>query len=158
MLFRSVWSEQSLAIEALSCGWDDGAEEWRAPRQTRALIQAWWQLHELAPEPLNFLLSLPKALKYTQKARHEVAARKQSAIEERDSKKSYHLIGAFLSELGRPATLKEIAAATGLTSAAVRQQLSRSPASTARRRAGYRDRYPTSAHHADSLFPKRRPR
>src|ERR1039458_7299092 len=74
-----VWSEQSLAIEALSCGWDDGAEEWRALRQTRALIQAWWQLHELAPEPLNFLLSLPKALKSTQKARHEVAARKQSA-------------------------------------------------------------------------------
>src|ERR1035438_6063731 len=25
-----VWTEQSLAIEALSCGWDDSAEEWRA--------------------------------------------------------------------------------------------------------------------------------
>jgi hypothetical protein len=120
-----VWSEQSLAIEALSCGWDDGAEKWRALAQTRALIEAWWDLHELQPEPLNFLLTLPKAWKYTEKARREVAERKQSAIEERDSKKSYHLIGTFLSELGRPATLQEIAAATGLSSVAVRQQLSR---------------------------------
>jgi hypothetical protein len=120
-----VWSEQSLAIEALSCGWDHGAEEWRALRQTRALIQAWWDLHELQPEPLNFLLTLPKAWKYTEKARREVAERKQSAIEERDSKKSYHLIGTFLSGLGRPATLAEIASATGLSSGAVRQQLSR---------------------------------
>ena len=110
---------------ALPICWDDGAEEWRALRQTRALIEAWWDLHGLEPEPLNFLLSLPKAWKYTEKARREVAERRQSAIEKRDSKKSYHLIGTFLSELGRPATLQEIAAATGLSSVAVRQQLSR---------------------------------
>ena len=122
---QRVWTECSLAIEALSCGWDHGAEEWRALRQTRALIEAWWDLHELAPEPLNFLLTLPKAWKYTAKARRDVAERKQSAIEERESKKSYHLIGTFLSGLGRPATLQEIAAATGLSSGAVRQQLSR---------------------------------
>ena len=122
---QRLWSEQSLAIEALSCGWDDGAEEWRALRQTRALIEAWWELHQLAPEPLNYLLSLPKAWKYTENARREVAERKQDAIEKRKSKKSYHLIGSFLSELGRPATLKEIAVATGLTSGTVRQQLSR---------------------------------
>jgi hypothetical protein len=122
---QRVWSEQSIAIEALSCGWDHGAEEWRALRQTRALIEAWWDLHELAPEPLNFLLTLPKAWKYTAKARRDVAERKQSAIEERESKKSYHLIGTFLSGLGRPATLQEIAAATGLSSGALRQQLSR---------------------------------
>jgi hypothetical protein len=120
-----VWSEQSLAIEALSCGWDDGAEEWRALRQTRALIEAWWDLHELQPEPLNFVLTLPKAWKYTAKARQEVAERKQSAIDERESKKSDYVIGSFLNELGRPATLPEIAAATGLSSGAVRQQLSR---------------------------------
>ena len=120
-----MWSEQSLAIEALSCGWDDGAEEWRALRQTRALIEAWWDLHELQPEPLNFLLTLPKAWKYTEKARREVAARRQNAIEERDSKKAYHLIGSFLSGLGRPGNLPEIAAATGLSSVAVRQQLAR---------------------------------
>jgi hypothetical protein len=122
---QRVWTECSLAIEALSCGLDDGIGEWRDLLQTRALIEAWWELHELESEPLNFLLKLPKALRYTQKARHEVAERKQSAIEERESKKAYHLIGSFLSELGRPATLKEIAAATGLSSGAVRQQLSR---------------------------------
>lgn len=120
-----VWSEQSLAIEALSCGWDDGTEEWRDLRQMRALIEAWWQLHELAPEPLNFLLTLPKAWKYTAKARREVAERKQSALDERESKKSYYQIGTFLSELGRPATLQEVAAATGLSNVVVRQQLSR---------------------------------
>jgi DNA-directed RNA polymerase specialized sigma24 family protein len=120
-----VWSEQSIAIEALSCGWDDGAKERRALRQTRALIEAWWSLHKLAPEPMNFLLTLPKAWKYTEKARREVAERKQNALDERESKKSYHLIGTFLSELKRPATLQEIAAATGLSSGAVRQQLSR---------------------------------
>ena len=122
---QRLWAERSLAIEALSCGWDDGAEQWRALRQTRALIEAWWQLHELAPEPLNFLLTLPKALRYTEKARREVAERKQSAIEKRDSKKSDYVIGSFLNELGRPATLPEIVAATGLSSGAVRQQLSR---------------------------------
>jgi Fic family protein len=68
---------------------------------------------------------LPKAWKYTEKARREVAERKQDAIEERESKKSYHLIGSFLSGLGRPATLQEIAAATKLSNVAVRQQLSR---------------------------------
>src|ERR1019366_3743187 len=120
-----VWSECSLAIEALSCGFDDGAEEGRALRQARTLIEAWWGLHELEPEPPSFLPSLPKAVKYTEKARREVAERKQDAIEERESKKSYHLIGTFLSELGRPATLAEIASATGLSSGAVRQQLSR---------------------------------
>ena len=130
---QRVWSEQSLAIEALSCGWDEGAEEWRALPQTRGLIHAWWELHGLEPEPLNFLLSLPKAWKYTEKARREVAERKQSAIEERDSKKSNYLIGFFLSELGRPATLPEIAAATGLSSGAVRQQLSRLVRTTAER-------------------------
>jgi hypothetical protein len=122
---QRMWAECSLAIEALSCGFDDGAEEWRALRQARTLIEAWWDLHELEPEPLNFLLSLPKAVKYTEKARREVAERKQDAIEERESKKSYHLIGTFLSELGRPGNLQEIAAATGLSSGAVRQQLSR---------------------------------
>lgn len=122
---QRVWSEQSLAIEALSCGFDDGTEEWRDLLQTRTLIEAWWELHDLEPEPLNFLLTLPKALRYTQTARREVAERKQNAVEERESKKSYHLIGSFLSGLGRPATLKEIAAATGLSSGAVRQELSR---------------------------------
>ena len=122
---QRVWSEQSIAIEALSCGWDDSAEEWRALRQTRALIETWWELHKLAPEPLNFLLTLPKAWKYTEKPRREVADRKQDAIEGRESKKSYYLIGIFLSGLGRPAALKEIAAATGLSSGALRQQLSR---------------------------------
>lgn len=120
-----VWAECSIAIEALSCGWDDGAEEWRALRQTRALIEAWWELHKLQPEPLNFVLTLPKAWRYTEKARQEVAERKQSAIDERESKKSDYVIGSFLNELGRPATLPEIAAATGLSSGAVRQQLSR---------------------------------
>jgi hypothetical protein len=122
---QRMWSEQSISIEALSCGWDDGAEEWRALRQTRALIEAWWELHELEPEPLNFLLTLPKALKYTKKARHEVAERKQNAIDQRESKRSDYVIGSFLKELGRPATLPEIADATGLSSGAVRQQLSR---------------------------------
>src|ERR1019366_9299765 len=122
---QRMWSEQSIAIEALSCGWDDGAEKWRALPQTRALIEAWWDLHELQPKPLNFLLTLPKAWKYTEKARHEVAERKQNAVEARESQRSDYVIGSFLNELGRPATLPEIVAATGLSSGAVRQQLSR---------------------------------
>lgn len=122
---RRMWIERSLAIEALSCGWDDGIEDWRELRQTRALIETWWKLHELKPEPLNFILILPEALKFTAKARHDVAERRQRAFEERESQKSYYLIGSFLSDLGRPATLQEIVAATGLPSGTVRQQLSR---------------------------------
>ena len=54
-----MWSERSLAIEALSCGWDDGVEEWRKLRQTWSLITAWWELHDIEPEPLDAILILP---------------------------------------------------------------------------------------------------
>jgi len=118
-------NERSLAIEALSCGWDNGVEEWRGLRQTRALIEDWWELHGITPEPLNFILTLPEALKYTAKARQDIAARKERAIEERESGKAYYKIGRFLTDLGRPATPQEIVAATGLSSGVVRQQLSR---------------------------------
>jgi hypothetical protein len=122
---HQMWTEKSLAIQAVSCGWDDGVEDWQELVQTRALIESWWELHGLTPEPLNFRLVLPEALRYTEKARHEVAERRQQAVEERESGKTYYLIGSFLSDLGRPATLQEIITETGLLSGTVRRQLSR---------------------------------
>ena len=94
-------------------------------RQTRALLEAWWELHDITPEPLDFILVFPEALKYTAKARRDVAERREQAFEERESRKSYFKIGLFLRDLGRAATIQEIATATGLPNGAVRQQLSR---------------------------------
>jgi len=124
--------ERSLVIHALSCGWDDGCQDWRECWQSQALLQTFWWWNndprDIADDStFSVCLRIPisEALVYTAPIRHEHAARRRQREIERVQADPVWRIQTFLATQDRACSPAEIAEGTGMTNLNVRVTISR---------------------------------